>query len=196
MKETWNEKYSKNNYLFGKEPNEFFKEKVDTLLPGKALFIAEGEGRNAVYAAKLGWKVDANDFSAVGKDKALKLARENNVSINYEIGDAFEFDYKNKFYDLIVLINFHVKEDIRKQFYSNLIDSLKSGGKIILQVFDKEQIAMKSGGPPDIDLLYCLEDIIESFIELDFEYFNKEYSPRTINGERKKASVIRFMASK
>lgn len=196
MKETWNEKYNNKDYLFGKEPNDFFKEKVDELTPGKALFIAEGEGRNAVYAAKLGWEVDANDFSTAGKDKALKLARENNVSINYEIGDAFEFDYKNKFYDLIVLINIHVKKDIRKQFYSNLIDSLKSGGKIILQVFDKEQITMKSGGPPDIELLYCLEDIIENFIELDFEYLNKGYSLRTINGERKKAAVIRFMASK
>jgi len=196
MKETWNEKYNTGDYIFGKEPNEFFKEKIENIAPGKVLFIAEGEGRNSVYAAKLGWKVDAIDFSSIGKEKALVLASENKVKINYTLGDAINYNYTANYYDLIVIINFHTDENIRKSFHTKMIDSLKVGGKIILQVFEKEQIKMDSGGPPNLDLLYSLEDIIESFIDFDFDYFDKNYALRNINGKNKKAAVIRFFASK
>lgn len=196
MKENWNEKYKTEDYIFGKEPNDFLKEKIKNINPGRALFLAEGEGRNSVYAAKLGWTVDAIDFSSVGKEKALILASENKVKINYTLGDAINYTYPANYYDLIVMINFHIDEDIRKSFHAKVTNSLKAGGKIILQVFEKEQIKMNSGGPSDLDLLYSLEDIIESFIDFDFEYFDKEYVPRNINGKNKNAAVIRFFASK
>ncbi len=84
MKNKWNDRYSSEEYFFGKEPNDFLKEEIGKLAPGKALFIGEGEGRNSVYAASLGWEVDAIDISNVGKEKALKLAEDKNVNINYD----------------------------------------------------------------------------------------------------------------
>ena len=90
MKQKWNDRYSSEEYYFGKEPNDFLKESIENISPGKALFVGDGEGRNSVYAAKLGWSVDSIDISDIGKSKADKLAAENNVKINYILADAIE----------------------------------------------------------------------------------------------------------
>ena len=196
MKEKWNNRFNTEEYVFGKEPNEFFKNEIDKLKPGKVLFIAAGEGRNAVYAAKQGWEVDAIDYSEIAKQKALKLAEENNVKINYKIVDVFQYNFPQNYYDLIVNIHFHCNEDIRDEFNKKLITSLKPEGKIILQVFDKEQIKMNSGGPKDVTLLYSLEDIVNGFFDLEFEYFVKETSIRDIDGNKKEIKAIRFVGRK
>lgn len=79
----WNEMYGTEEFRYGTTPNEFFKEKLDKMKPGSVLLPAEGEGRNAVYAATQGWDVTAFDISAQGKEKAVQLAKQHNVSINY-----------------------------------------------------------------------------------------------------------------
>ena len=196
MKEHWNNRFNTSEYVFGKEPNEFFKQELDKLKPGKILFIAAGEGRNAIYAAKNGWQVDAIDYSEIAKEKALKLALKNNVKINYRIVDVFEYSFPLSTYDAIVNIQFHSPEQIRDEFNSKLIAALKPEGKIILQVFDKEQIKKNTGGPKDIDLLYSLEDIVNGFFDLEFEYFVKETSVRNIAGTKKEIEVIRFVGKK
>ena len=196
MKEHWNNRFNTNEYVFGKEPNEFFKQELDKLKPGKILFIAAGEGRNAIYAAKNGWQVDAIDYSEIAKEKALKLASENNVKINYRIVDVFDYSFPLNTYDAIVNIQFHSPEQIRDEFNSRLIAALKPEGKIILQVFDKEQIKKNTGGPKDIDLLYSLEDIVNGFFDLEFEYFVKETSIRNIAGTKKEIEVIKFVGKK
>ena len=77
----WNDRYSKEEFAYGEEPNNYLKEQLTKLTVGRILFPAEGEGRNAVYAAKLGWTVSAFDISNEGKLKTLKLAEKNNVMI-------------------------------------------------------------------------------------------------------------------
>ena len=72
----WDERYSTDEFIYGKEPNEFFRENLLKIRPGKLFLPGEGEGRNAVFAAKNGWTVDATDQSEIGKLKALKLASE------------------------------------------------------------------------------------------------------------------------
>ena len=73
----WNDRYSSEEFAYGTAPNNYLKEQLEKLKTGSILFPAEGEGRNAVFAAKLGWKVSAFDISAEGKNKALKLAEAN-----------------------------------------------------------------------------------------------------------------------
>ena len=73
----WDQRYSEQPYAYGTAPNAFVKASLDTQKPGKILFAAEGEGRNAVYAAQQGWEVEAFDLSAAGRDKALALAKQN-----------------------------------------------------------------------------------------------------------------------
>lgn len=192
MKDKWNNRYSSEEYFFGKEPNEFFKEIIDKLHPGKALFVAEGEGRNSVYAASIGWQVDAIDISDIGKEKAEKLAEEKKVEINYQVSDAFEFEYALNNYDAIVLIYFHIASELREDYFNKIISSLKPNGKIILLVYDEEHINNGSGGPTDINLLYNLESVVKSFIDLEFNIFAKEEVSRIKKGVIQKSTIIKF----
>ncbi|HEX7902265.1 MAG TPA: hypothetical protein VF487_00200 [Chitinophagaceae bacterium] len=83
----WNDRYSKDEFAYGEHPNNYLKKQLEKLNAGKILFPAEGEGRNAVFAAKLGWTVSAFDISVEGKNKAFKLAAANKVIIDYQVGE-------------------------------------------------------------------------------------------------------------
>src|ERR1051325_9163371 len=83
----WNERYSKAEFAFGEQPNNYLKEQLEKVNIGRILFPAEGEGRNAVFAAQLGWTVSAFDISVEGQKKALKLAEANKVKIDYQVGE-------------------------------------------------------------------------------------------------------------
>lgn len=84
MKEFWDSRYANEEYAYGIRPNKFLKQELLKLKPKSILFPAEGEGRNAVFAAKNGWKVKAFDFSVSAQEKALKLANQQNTTIDYE----------------------------------------------------------------------------------------------------------------
>ncbi len=197
MKELWNKRYSINEYIYGKEPNEFLIQELQKIQPGKILFLGEGEGRNAVYAAKLGWKVDAVDFSEEAKRKAHNLANENKVEINYIIQDIAEYIPQINYYDAIGIFYLHLNEDLRKKLHKNIINALKPNGRVIIEVFEKEQIKYNSGGPKDESLLYSLEDIAEDFIDLEFEKFSKEkIFLNEGNAHKGEAIVIRFVGIK
>lgn len=197
MKDSWDKRFSSEEYIYGIEPNEFFKNKLDKLTPGRFLLLGEGEGKNAVYAAELGWSVDAVDFSQSAKLKAERLAAEKNVSINYIVSDLTEFQPERDFYDAVGLFFVHLEEDLRKNVHQKAVDALKKGGKLIMEAFEKDQLNYDSGGPKNLSLLYSLEDITEDFIELDFEYFAKEIVVLNEGrGHQGKASVIRFIGIK
>ena len=174
MKELWNQRYSLEEYKYGKEPNQFFKEELSRLKPGRIILPGDGEGRNAVYAAASGWKVDAFDFSEEGKVKALKLAEDSGVKINYDIKDFSEFKPDNENNDAAAIIFIHLEEEQRRFLYEKIIASLKPGGKIIFECFEKDQINFQSGGPKDMELLYSLEEVVNLFIDLEFEHITKE----------------------
>ena len=98
----WNERYVSKEYVYGKEPNTFFKDFINQKLrvPGKLLLPAEGEGRNAVFAALNGYQVTAFDFSTDAKNKAQLLASEQNVSIEYLTSDISSFDFTPETFDV------------------------------------------------------------------------------------------------
>lgn len=197
MREQWNQRYSSDTYIYGKEPNKFFKEELDKLTPGKILLPAEGEGRNAVYAAMKGWQVDAVDYSEAGKEKALRLAAERNVRINYTVNDLVSLSPGENIYDAAGIVFVHLDSEIRERFHQAIIKSLKPGGTLIMEVYEKDQIKMTSGGPKDIELLYSLEEIVEAFVDLDFISLSKENiilnESDLHSGE---AWVIRFVAKR
>ncbi|MCU0373551.1 MAG: SAM-dependent methyltransferase, partial [Ignavibacteria bacterium] len=93
QKNFWNERYASPDFAYGTEPNDFFKREISKLVPGKLLLPGEGEGRNAVFAAIKGWDVTAVDFSEQAKIKALKLADENNVKINYLVSPLEDYHF-------------------------------------------------------------------------------------------------------
>lgn len=197
MKEYWNQRYSQEEYKYGKEPNRFLKEELDKTKPGRILFLGEGEGRNAAYAAKKGWIVDAVDYSEEGKLKADKLAEELGVKINYEISNFENFQPKDNQYDVVGIIFIHLEERIRTALFQNIYNSLKTGGIIIFECFEKDQINFDSGGPKDYELLYSLEEVISGFIDLEFEKLSKEkIFLQEGAGHLGEAAVIRFVGVK
>lgn len=196
-KQTWNDRYSSEEYIYGTEPNEFFKQQIDLLDAGKLLLPGEGEGRNAVYAASKGWIVDAVDFSNKAKEKALKLAKAKSVKINYFLSDLTEFRYPENYYDAVGLFFVHLPIDIRKIVHEHIIRSLKIGGIVILEAFNKLQINNNSGGPKDINLLYDEKDILESFRNLEIVIIeNASTELNEGNYHKGKADVIRFIGKK
>jgi len=197
MKEFWDNRYANDAFIFGVKPNEFFKSQLDLLTAGKLLLFGEGEGRNAIYAASLGWDALAIDWSKKAKEKALALARKNNVLFRYEVGSFFDVPVEHFSFDAVALIYIHLPEEEREQLHKKAVTSLKIGGTIILEAFEKEQLGKSSGGPKELDLLYSLENIVTDFQDLDFKYFAKE----TIrldegDGHTGEASVIRFAGIK
>lgn len=191
----WDEKFSGEEFFYGKSPNEYFKTIIEKLNQGKALFPAEGEGRNAVFAARLGWEVTAYDGSAEGQKKAMLLAAANNVNIEYKKAYHEEFTDLYESYDLIVLVFAHSNN--RDQYHKKLLSYLKPGGKLILEGFSKEQINYTSGGPKSLDLLFSEEELKADFDEMHELYVNSEIVELS-EGEHHKgrASVIRVYGVK
>ncbi|WP_347840629.1 class I SAM-dependent methyltransferase [uncultured Draconibacterium sp.] len=163
MNNFWDERYSSTEYAYGIEPNEYYKQNILELPPGKALFPAEGEGRNAVFAAKLGWDVTAFDPSIKGNKKANRLASEHNVSINYIISDYQNVSFEQDYFDCLCLTFAHMPGKMRENVHRKLASFLKPGGSIILEAFSKEQISKNTGGPRDIDFLFSKKELKSDF---------------------------------
>lgn len=194
----WDERYSAEEYVYGKEPNQFFKEQLEKVIPGgKLLLPGEGEGRNAVYAARLGWQVYAFDQSSVAKLKALQLAQESKVIINYSNIDLLQFSPQNNSYDCAAIIFVHIALEFRTEFHKKIIDSIKPNGKIILELFSKNQFGKNSGGPQDLTMLYSFEEIENDFKKLK-PILLKEENIFLDEGNKHsgQASVIRFVGEK
>lgn len=163
MIEFWQQRYSEEGYAYGERPNVFFQRTIDELEPGKILLPAEGEGRNAVYAALIGWQVDAYDFSEQAVENALKFASKHQVDINYVHGSHNDLSQFDQGYDAIALIYAHVANDFRESYHQQLLKLLKPGGHFIMEAFTTEQLGKSSGGPKDINMLYTLDQVRSDF---------------------------------
>ena len=200
--ERWNDRYSNSAFAYGEEPNNFFKEQIEKLNPGTILLPAEGEGRNAVYAAKLGWKVAAFDISEEGKNKALKLAEANNVKIDYKVGELETLNYQPEQFDAIALIYAHFPAEIKSYLHKTLETYLRKDGIIIFEAFSKKHLEYlaindKVGGPKDIESLFSTEEIKADFP--NYEIIQLEEIEIELNEglfHNGKGSVIRFVGKK
>lgn len=197
MNTFWDERFSVDEYVYGTEPNLFYKEQLQNLKPGKILFPAEGEGRNVVYAAEKDWDVVAFDSSIEGKKKAEKLAAEKGVKIEYHITNYENVHFKSESFDSIVLIFAHMHPLKRTDYHQKLLSYLKPGGTIILEGFSKKQINNNTGGPPNIDMLFSKEELQKDFISLS-ELDISETDVKLNEGpfHQGTASVIRVVGKK
>lgn len=174
----------------------FFAEQISLLEKGKVLLPAEGEGRNAVYAALKGWEVHAFDFSQTGRDKALQLAKEYEVNIAYQLIDVDGFEPSDS-YHAIGLIYGHFAGSERKQLFEKLANALLPGGHIIIEVFSKNQLGRESGGPKSQDLLYSREEIKDLLPNLDFMVLEEMKIDLNEGANHQgEAAVIRALATK
>lgn len=198
----WNERYSKEEFAYGEKPNNFLKEQLDQLPVGSILFPAEGEGRNAVYAAQLGWQVAAFDISIEGQKKAFLLAEKNNVKIEYEVGELQTLKYKPDQFDVIALIYAHFPASIKSLYHKTLDTYLRKDGMVIFEAFSKRHLDYVTkneevGGPRDIASLFSIDEIKSDFHNYEFDQLEEmeiELNEGTYHNGI--GSVIRFVARK
>ncbi len=193
----WDQRYRETNFAYGKEPNQFFAETLVKYKPRKLLLPAEGEGRNAVFAAQQGWQVDAFDFSPVAREHAIALAHEHGVCINYFLADFNLLALPEKTYNFIALIYTHMPSQIRTSVYHTLIRSLKPGGIILAELFSQQQLEMNSGGPKNTDYLLTPEVLAQDFAGMKI-IFNHACEVELNEGpyHQGTAHVIRFLAKR
>jgi ubiquinone/menaquinone biosynthesis C-methylase UbiE len=202
MKAHWDERYNSEDFAYGENPNIFLNETLPQFKPGMALFAAEGEGRNAVFAAGLGWEVSAFDLSEFGKMKAEKLATKNKVSIDFTVGDIQTLQYDVNSFDALVMIYAHFPSAIKSSCHQKLISYLKPGGIVIFEAFSKNHIQYNSinpkvGGPKDMDQLYSIEEIKKDFKDFEIiELIETEVELSEGNFHIGLGSVIRFIGRK
>lgn len=204
MNKKWDESYNIEEYRYGETPNLFFKETIDSLIPGKILLPADGEGRNSVYAAMRGWTVEAFDQSSQGREKALKMAQKNNVDISFKVIDFENIseNYVRDSYDAIALTYVHLPEQLKAKYHRSLLPLLKIGGHIIIEAFSKNHVKHQRqnasvGGPPDVNMMYSMEEISSIFDSLKIDLLEeKEIKLSEGIGHNGEASVIRFVGEK
>lgn len=200
--ERWNERYRSEEFAYGIQPNNYLKEQLQKLNPGKILFPAEGEGRNAVYAAKCGWNVSAFDISSEGRKKAQRLAEENKVVIDYSVGELGTLNYSSGQFDAIALIYAHFPAEIKSGIHKMLDKLLRKDGVVIFEAFSKrhlEYIAQNPevGGPKDVATLFSIEEIRSDFSNYEvIELEEKEIELKEGVFHNGIGSVIRFVGRK
>lgn len=198
----WNERYANDEYAYGEQPNKYLEEQLKQLPAGSILFPAEGEGRNAVFAAKQGWKVFAFDISLEGQKKAQRLAERNQVTIDYQVGEFEKLNYGAGQFDAIALIYAHFPASIKSNLHKALSKYLRKGGTVIFEAFSKKHLQYlalneKVGGPKDIDSLFSIEEIRADFADYDFiELAETEVDLNEGLYHNGLGSVIRFVARK
>jgi len=167
MKNLWNERFDREDYLFGTEPALFLQKRADLLAAstGKtALAIADGEGRNSVFMARHGVQVTAMDSSDVGLKKARKLAADNDVSIDFQLADLRKWDWGAQQLDLVVAIFIQFADPtFRSEIFEGMKQALKPGGTILLHGYTPKQIEYGTGGPGVLENLYTEDMLRDAF---------------------------------
>lgn len=197
MKEFWDSRYKEPDFAYGTRPNEFFQENLDKLPVGKLLLPAEGEGRNAVYAARKGWDVTAFDFSIQAMLKTFQLAERYDVSLQYTVQDVATFSSKGIEYDAVGLFYAHFPPELRPAFHQKIVQSLKKSGTVLLEAFHKNQKYYTSGGPKDETMLFSVEELQNEFkglniLTLEDKIIELDEGPY----HQGKAHVVRMVAIK
>ncbi|MFM7227731.1 MAG: SAM-dependent methyltransferase [Betaproteobacteria bacterium] len=167
-RETWDARFSSDEYIFGTEPNVWLAQHADLLKPGmRVLAVADGEGRNSVWLAKQGLQVDAFDISPVGIDKARKLAHQQGVDINFSIHSVEDYPWSTGTYDAVVAIFIQFADpETRAALFKRMKSALKPDGVILLHGYTAKQLDYKTGGPPNLSHLYTEDLLKESFSDL------------------------------
>lgn len=163
----WDERYGRDDFVYGTEPNDLLRDEAARIPAGPVLCLAEGEGRNAVYLAKLGHAVTAVDYSAQGLRKAERLARERGASLTLVEADLADYELGRDAWSGIVSFWAHTPPAVRARVHAQVVRALVPGGVFVLEVYRPEQLAHGTGGPKDVTLLPTLAALRAELAGLD-----------------------------
>jgi len=164
----WDERFREEEYAFGKRANPFLKRHIVTLRKGKALDLAAGEGRNAVFLARHGFDVDAIDISEVGLRKAQRLAKEMGVKVHTLLADLDTYQIQKEQYDLIT--NFYF---LNRNLVPKIKRGLKKGGMVIFETYLLEHRKLRTGGPKDPRYFLRPNELLQLFKEFRILFYRE-----------------------
>jgi SAM-dependent methyltransferase len=179
-REMWNQRYDTTELVWTANPNQFLVEEVEHLSPGRALDVACGEGRNAVWLATKGWESTGVDFSRSGLAKAEGLARANDVSVEWIEADALEWSPEPEHFDLILAAYVHLPNEERTALHRSLVAGLAVGGLLLVIAHDSENLASGFGGPQEPEVLFNALDVVNDLDGLDLEIEKAGQVNRTV----------------
>ena len=162
----WNKRFDTPDYIFGKAPNEYLEAQAKHHLKAgdSVLCVADGEGRNSVWLAKQGMKVDAFDLSEVALSKAIALAKEEAVQVQFSLASSDTWDWQPNQYDAVVGIFIQFADPVmRVRLFAQMVSTLRPGGLLIIQGYTPKQLVFKTGGPSILEHLYT-EAMIRNLI--------------------------------
>ena len=164
----WNKRFAGQDYLFGREPNEYLCAQAALIAPGgRTLCVADGEGRNSVWLARQGLQVEAFDIAEVGVAKARKLAAEAGVAVAFQVSGCDDWPWPADTYEAVVAVFVQFADpEMRGRLFANMARALKPGGVLILQGYTSKQLEYKTGGPGVLSHMYTAELLREAFASL------------------------------
>ena len=183
----WDKRFGKKDFAFGKKPNPFLKKTIHLLPKGRALDIAAGEGRNAVFLAQYGFEVDAVDISEKGLKKAQKLAKVKGIKINTFLVDLDQYQVEKERYDLIA--NFYF---LKRRLIPRIKKGLKKGGRVIFETYLLEHRTLGTEGPKQAKYFLKPNELLKLFKDFRILFYREGIFRE---GEKKKA-VASLIAEK
>ena len=159
-REDWNARYTQKELLWTAEPNRLFAAEVGGLEPGRALDVACGEGRNAVWLAERGWRVTAVDFSDVALAKGARLAESRGVEVDWVLADALDYEPDRQAFDLVLVLYLLLLHDDLRRVLRHAGDAVGPGGTLFVLGHDTTNLAQGYGGPKDVSVLFTPEDVV------------------------------------
>ncbi len=175
----WDARYAETELMWSVEPNQFVANECADLPPGRALDLACGEGRNAIWLARQGWDVTASDFSAVALEKARRLAGD--LTLEWVVADATTWEPDGP-YDLAVLAYLQLPADERRAAVRHAFAALGPGGTFLLVAHDTANLTDGTGGPQDAAVLMTVDDVLDDLADQDLEVVRAERVTRPVTG--------------
>ena len=172
-RDDWNARYAQKELVWTAEPNRRFAAEAEGLEPGRALDVACGEGRNAVWLAERGWRVTAVDFSDVAIEKAAALAAARGVEVDWVVDDVLAYEPEPGAFDLVVVLYLQLPHDELATALGGAVRALAPGGTLLVLGHDTTNLTDGYGGPKDLSVLFTPEDIVAELRDLVVERAEK-----------------------
>lgn len=166
----WNRRYAGSELLWTAEPNRFLVAEISGLPPGRALDLACGEGRNAVWLAERGWEVTGVDFADVGLDKARGLAAARGVDPTWVEADLLDYDPPPEAFDLVVILYLQLPADERRRVLRSAAAAIAPGGTLLVVAHDRSNLEHGHGGPQDPRMLATPQEVAGDLDGLEIQF--------------------------
>ena len=165
-REDWNARYAQKELVWTAEPNRRFAAEVEGLEPGRALDLACGEGRNAVWLAERGWRVTGVDFSDVALAKAAELAASRGVEVEWVVADVLDYRPEARAFDLVAVLYLQLPRVELLQALESAAGAVAPGGTLLVLGHDTTNLTQGHGGPKDASVLYTAADVVPALGDL------------------------------